>query len=232
MPTTIQPPTFTPAVTAPWPTDTARAVECQKRLAGLVRETALPSPPELIGGVDLHLRRGSPIGIAVLAVVATADLAVVELVEAETRVTFPYVPGLLSFRELGPVIAAFAKLHTFPDVLLIDGHGRAHPRRFGLACHAGLELDVPTVGCAKSRLTGEYDDPGEEPGDSSELTLGGDAVGSVLRTRRGSRPLFVSIGHRIDLAGALLTVRTCLDGHRLPVPLRTAHLHARHLAAN
>ncbi|MDP6348281.1 MAG: endonuclease V [Chloroflexota bacterium] len=232
MPTAIPPPTFTPTATTPWPTDTARAAESQKRLAGLVREIPLQSSPELIGGVDLHIRRGAPIGIAVLAVVAAADLSVVELIEAETPVTFPYVPGLLSFRELGPVIAAFARLRTRPDVLLLDGHGRAHPRRFGLACHAGLELDIPTVGCAKSRLTGEYHDPGEEPGDSSLLTIGGEIVGTVLRTRRHSRPLFVSIGHRIDLAGALLAVRDSLDGHRLPVPLRAAHLHARQLATN
>lgn len=232
MTTKIQPPAFAPAVTIPWPADIPAAIETQRRLARLVQESPLARPPALIGGVDVHLRRDTTTGIAVMAVVSAADLAVVELTRAETRVTFPYVPGLLSFRELEPVVNAFRQLRNRPDVLLLDGHGRAHPRKFGLACHAGLELNIPTIGCAKSRLTGEYDEPGPKPGDRSDLLVKATVIGAVVRTRRASRPLFVSIGHRVDLATATAVVESSLDGHRLPVPLRLAHLHARELASS
>ena len=202
----------------------------QKRLSLKISELPMPRPPRLVGGVDVHLRRDSNTGIAVIAVVSLPALEVVELACEETPVTFPYVPGLLSFRELPPVVNVFRKLGTRPDVLLVDGHGRSHPRRFGLACHLGLELDIPCVGCAKSRLTGTFNDPGPEPGQHTTLTIDGAPTAMVLRTRRGSRPLFVSVGHRIDIDGALSITQATLDGHRLPVPLRTAHNHARKLS--
>lgn len=226
----ITEPDFTPRVTVPWPASTSEAVTVQKRLALHVSEMAMGQSPGLVGGSDVHLRRNSNIGVAVIAVVSLPDLELVELVRVETTVTFPYVPGLLSFRELPPLINAFHKLTRRPDVLLVDGHGRSHPRRFGLACHVGAELDIPTVGCAKSRLTGMFQEPGPDPGQSTTLTIDGEAMATVLRTRRGSRPLFISIGHRVDLAEALMAASSTLDGHRLPVPLRLAHDRARELS--
>ena len=226
----ITEPDFTPRVTVPWPASTSEAVAVQKRLAHQVSELAMGRLPRLVGGADVHPRRDSNIGIAVIAVVSLPDLELVELVRAETTVTFPYVPGLLSFRELPPLINAFHKLTRRPDVLLVDGHGRSHPRRLGLACHVGVELDIPAVGCGKSRLTGMFQEPGPDPGQSTTLTIDGEAMATVLRTHRGSRPLFISIGHRVDLAGALTAVSSTLDGHRLPIPLRIPHNHARGLS--
>ncbi len=201
----------------------------QRGLARQVSEVPMLRPPLLIGGADVHLRRDSNICVAVIAVVSLPDVELVELVRAETPVTFPYVPGLLSFRELPPLINVFRKLRRQPDVLLVDRHGRSHPRRFGLACHAGVELDISTVGCAKSHLTGKFQDPGPEPGQSTTLTIDGEAAATVLRTRRGSQPLFISIGHEIDLPGALFAASSTLDGHRLPAALRIAHNLARQL---
>ena len=230
MTTHITAPNFAPVVTIPWPANTTDAIAVQRRLARSVSEVPTCTSPHLVGGVDVHVRRDSNIGIAVIVVVSVPSLEVVEIVDTETPVTFPYVPGLLSFRELAPVINAFRKLRVRPDILLIDGHGRSHPRRFGLACHAGLELGIPAVGCAKSRLTGNFQDPGIEPGQSTTLTIDGDAAATVLRTRRGSRPIFISTGHLIDLPGAVAVVRSTLDGHRLPVPLRIAHNRALELS--
>jgi deoxyribonuclease V len=192
---------FTPRVTVPWPAATGEAVAVQKRIARQVSEMAMGRSPSLVAGADVHLRRDSNIGIAVSAVVSLSDLELFELVCAETPVTFSYVPGLLSFRKLPPLINAFHRLSRRPDVLLIDGHGRSHPRRFGLACHVGFELDISAVGCAKSRLTGVFQEPGADPGQSTTLAIDGEAMATALRARRGSRPLFISIGHRVDLPG-------------------------------
>lgn len=136
---------------------------------------------------------------------------------------FPYIPGLLSFREIPALIEAFRKLQTVPDVVLCDGQGIAHPRRLGIASHLGLWLPVPTVGCAKSRLCGKYEEPGPERGDRSELLDRGQLIGNVLRTRRGVAPLFVSPGHRCDLASAVDLVLATAPRYRLPQSARMAH---------
>ena len=150
-----------------------------------------------------------------------------ELVEVERRVArrklrFPYVPGLLSFRESPVLLAAFARLRTEPDVILIDGHGLAHPRRFGIACHLGLLLDCPTIGCAKSILVGEADEPGLKAGSTAALTDRGDIVGTALRTRDNVNPIYVTIGHRVSLDSAVRIVSRCRDGFRIPKPTREA----------
>lgn len=132
------------------------------------------------------------------------------------------MPGLLSFRELPALLAALARVRTHYDAVLCDGQGIAHPRRFGLACHVGVALDVPAVGCAKSRLVGEYTPPGHDRGTRSALVDRGDVVGTVLRTRDGVAPVFVSIGHRIDLEHAVRLVLACHEGFRLPAPTRRA----------
>ncbi|HYV37421.1 MAG TPA: endonuclease V [Gemmataceae bacterium] len=142
---------------------------------------------------------------------------------------FPYVPGLLSFRE-GPVLLeAFAKLRTTPDAVMIDGQGFAHPRRMGIACHIGLFLDVPTLGCAKSLLVGKYKEPGKKRGSLAPLLDKDDIIGSIVRTRDKVKPVFVSIGHKIDQASAVRLVLQCAQGFRIPEPTRQAHLHVNAL---
>jgi deoxyribonuclease V len=137
---------------------------------------------------------------------------------------FPYIPGLLGFREIPVLIQALKRLETSPELFLCDGHGIAHPRRMGLAAHLGLILDRPAIGCAKSRLVGEFSLPAPEKGSRSELRLDGEAVGAVLRTRGGVKPLYVSPGHRIEINGAVRLVLACCAGYRIPEPLRQAHI--------
>jgi deoxyribonuclease V len=141
---------------------------------------------------------------------------------ARRRLRFPYIPGLLSFRECPVLLAAFAKLQIEPHLILIDGQGVAHPRRFGIASHVGILLDRPTIGCAKSRLIGEHQEPGSVAGSTAPLLLEGERIGVVLRTRDGVRPVYVSTGHRVSLPSAVQLVRQCVDGFRIPKPTREA----------
>ncbi len=151
------------------------------------------------------------------------SLAPLESASVLRRASFPYVPGYLSFRELPPLLEAFAKLGRRPDLVLCDGHGRAHPRRFGFACHLGVALDLPSVGVAKSRLVGSHREPGPRRGATRVLRHEGDTIGSVLRTREGVAPVYVSIGHRVSLATARRLVLRFAPRWRLPEPLRAAH---------
>lgn len=139
------------------------------------------------------------------------------------RAPFPYIPGLLSFREGPAILKAFEKLKKIPDVVIFDGHGIAHPRGIGLASHMGLFIDIPTIGCAKKKLTGRHDDVGENVGDSSPILIDDQIVGSVLRTKKGVNPVFVSPGHKIGIDSAVSVVLRCLRGYRLPEPVRRAH---------
>jgi deoxyribonuclease V len=148
---------------------------------------------------------------------------------ARRRLRFPYVPGLLSFRESPVLLAAFARLRTEPDLILIDGQGRAHPRRFGIACHIGILFDKPTIGCAKSRLVGEHQEPGNKAGSTTPLMLEGERIGVVLRTRDDVRPIYVTTGHRVSLDAAVGLVKQCMDGFRIPKPTREADHYVRDL---
>jgi deoxyribonuclease V len=151
------------------------------------------------------------------------ERSVIEEHVARRPVTFPYVPGLLSFREAPAVLAALRKLRAMPDAVMLDGQGRAHPRRFGLACHVGLICDLPAIGCAKSRLTGRHEEPGRERGARASLEDDeGRILGTVLRTQDGVRPVFVSVGHKMDLLSAEQTVLVCATRYRLPEPTRLA----------
>ena len=157
------------------------------------------------------------------AVVWDVDSAsVVEERVATRPLRFPYVPGLLSFREAPALLAVLRRLRTEPDALLFDGHGFAHPRRFGIACHVGLIVDRPSAGCAKSRLVGEHQEPAAKRGSRRPLVHRGDTIGSVLRTREGTKPVYASVGHRIDLATAERLILDCGAGYRLPEPTRLA----------
>jgi len=198
------------------------AVALQRRLAPLVRaEGALELEKlESVGGVDISVRGGR--ARAAVAVLSYPGLELLELATAVRPLSFPYVPGLLSFRELPAILDAWESLERPPRVALVDGHGIAHPRRFGIACHLGVTLDLATVGCGKSRLVGEHREPARRRGSRCQVRHRGELVGSVLRTRDGVRPVYVSVGHRIDLASALRLVRRTCGGYRLPEPIRAA----------
>jgi deoxyribonuclease V len=175
-----------------------------------------------VAGADISLDTDRNMGYAGVIVYSFPDLREVERASAERRLTFPYVPGLLAFRE-GPVLLeAFSRLRTTPDLLLFDAHGYSHPRRFGLASHLSVVLDQPGIGVAKSRLIGDHQDPPDRVGAWTPLVDGEEVVGAVIRTRVGVHPIFVSIGHRIDLETAIRLTLACTDGFRIPKPTREA----------
>ena len=175
-----------------------------------------------IAGVDVGFPKGVEIARAAVVVLTYPAMEMVDQAVAEVPLTFPYVPGLLSFREIPSILASMAKLTTRPDAMITDGHGFAHPRRFGLACHLGVLLDLPTMGCGKSLLVGEYNPLGEKRGCTSELIDQDEVIGAVVRTRDRVKPVFVSIGHKVDLPSAVRVVLTCGGGYRLPEPTRWA----------
>jgi deoxyribonuclease V len=182
-----------------------------------------------VAGADVAFDPATDIAFAGVIVYTFPELQEIERRMARRKLRFPYVPGLLSFRE-GPVLlAAFARLRTEPDLILIDGHGRAHPRLFGIACHLGVLLNKPTIGCAKSLLVGEHPEPGAERGSTSPLIFKGERVGEVLRTRANVKPIYVTIGHRVSLPPAVKIVERCLDGFRIPKPTREADHYVRDL---
>jgi deoxyribonuclease V len=186
-------------------------------------------PLRYVAGADVAFDPATDIAFAGVIVYTFPELQEIERRMARRKLRFPYVPGLLSFRE-GPVLlAALARLRTEPDVLLIDGHGRAHPRRFGIACHLGVLLNKPTIGCAKSLLVGEPSEPGAERGATAPLLLKGEHLGEVLRTRPNVKPVYVTTGHRVSLPSAVKIVEQCLDGFRIPKPTREADHYVRDL---
>ena len=208
-----------------WDLDEAEARALQRRLAGqVVREDRFDTI-RTVAGIDLGFPRtpdGSELGRAAVVVLRWPDLDLVEERVVEQPVTFPYIPGLLSFREAPVGLAAMASLEHRPDLLLVDGHGLAHPRRFGIASHIGLLLDLPTIGCAKSILAGRAEEPGPNPGDWTPLVHRGETIGAALRTRSKVKPIYVSTGHRVSLASAIAFVSECGRGYRLPEPTRLA----------
>ncbi|MHC4481288.1 MAG: deoxyribonuclease V, partial [Planctomycetota bacterium] len=177
-----------------------------------------------VAGADVAFDRRSNSVFAAALLLSYPELEVVEQASARQTSPFPYVPGLLSFREGPAVLKAFAKLRRRPDVVIFDGQGYAHPRRLGLASHMGLWLRLPTVGCAKSRLTGEHKEPGKRKGSVTPLLDGAEQIGAVVRTRSGVKPVFVSPGHLADVASSLGLVLDCCRGLRLPEPTRQAHI--------
>ncbi|MBM2824828.1 MAG: hypothetical protein HW402_492 [Dehalococcoidales bacterium] len=209
-----------------WQLSIPEALALQRQLAAQVTITAEVVRPRFIAGVDLAVGRGQTEATGAVVVLSYPELKLVETEVVQGRLDFPYIPGLLSFRESPLTLAAFEKLNITPDVVLVDGQGLAHPRRFGLACHLGLFLDTPTIGCAKSLLCGRHEVPGVEPGSYAEIVDKGETIGVALRTKLGVKPVYVSIGHKLDLKTAVYWVRACCRGYRLPEPLRLAHLAA------
>jgi len=206
-----------------WNLSYARAREVQTSLAGKVQFTPLRKKPKVIAGIDCAFSKDGQRILAAVVVLRLPDFELVETVSAIRKVTFPYIPGLLSFREAPVCIAAVGKLRSRPDVFIIDGQGIAHPRRLGLAAHLGLFFDSPTVGCAKSRLTGDYDEPPPEKGAYTLLTAQSETIGAVVRTRANIKPVFVSVGNKCVLEDAVQIVLACAVKYRLPEPTRLAH---------
>jgi deoxyribonuclease V len=210
-----------PVFTHPWDVSPAQAREIQCQLCERVLVEPLDHRPEIIAGVDVSVRGKQTRAAVVL--LSYPGLVPLQAATAEMPVPFPYVPGLLAFRE-GPVaLAALEQLRDQPDVLMFDAQGQAHPRRMGLATHLGVLLDMPAVGCAKSRLCGAYTEPSKQKGSWTTLTDGDEIIGAVVRTRDNVRPVFVSTGHRIDLKTAVALVLGCATKYRLPEPTRWAH---------
>lgn len=206
-----------------WDLSPAQAISLQKQLAGQVRLAPMANLPRIVAGLDCAFSRDKKRIAAVAVVMQIEDFQVLETAEAVMEVKFPYVPGLLSFREAPVCLAAMEKLQTPPDAVLVDGQGIAHPRRLGLASHLGLFLDTPTIGCAKSRLIGDYQDPPKEKGAYSPLMDKDQRIGSVLRTRQNIKPLFISPGYKITHQQAIDSVMTCCTRYRIPEPTRLAH---------
>jgi deoxyribonuclease V len=193
-----------------------------------LRERLILEPPSgldarRIAGADISMNRGSSRGYGGVVVLDAETLETVEEASAAEELTFPYVPGLLSFRELPVLAAAWARVEKRPDVLIFDGQGIAHPRRFGLACHGGLLFDVPSIGCAKSVLVGKHGPLGEERGSTAEMVHRGEVVGMAVRTRTGVKPVYVSPGHRMDLETAVELVMRVSPKYREPETTRRSH---------
>jgi len=215
-----------------WSNDPREAIRLQQQLAAQVIDDEAFSLCQVrtVAGVDVSARRGQEQGAAAVALMSFPELALLECQTQLGPLEFPYRSGLLSWRELPLILAAVARLRTRPDVYLVDGMGRMHPRRFGLACHLGLWLDAPTVGVGKTRLLGTYEPLAVERGAQQPVCQRGEELGRVLRTRSGVKPLFVSVGHRVNLVAAAALVLACAPRYRLPEPLRVAH-RAAHRAA-
>jgi len=209
----------------PWAVSPSEAVQIQQQLAGLVREVPLARSVETVAGVDVSVR-GDRVQTAIV-VVRLPGLEVVDEAVWRGPVAYPYVPGLLSFREMPALLPALERLCVLPDVFMTDSQGRAHPRRFGLACHLGVLLDRPALGVAKSRLTGRFEGLKMEKGERVPLLDRGAVIGAVIRTRTKVKPVYVSVGHRITLEEAVHLTLACTTRYKIPEPTRLAHLLSR-----
>jgi len=219
-----------------WNLSYSQAITLQKQLSEKVQFVELKNRPKTIAGIDCALSKDGQKIIAAAVVlrlqavkkglwgpVASSGFEIIETVDATGELNFPYIPGLLSFRESPVCIAAVKKLRTQPDAFMIDGQGIAHPRRLGLASHLGLFFDKTTIGCAKSRLTGTYEEPHTEKGSFSPLQDGDETIGAVVRTRTNVEPVFVSVGNKCVLENAIKITLDCTTKYRIPEPTRLAH---------
>jgi deoxyribonuclease V len=212
-----------------WDLTPKEAAVLQRRLAAQVDTRTPLTRCERIAGADVSYDRFSNVFYAGVVVLRMDDLTVIEKQAVVHESAFPYIPGLLSFRETPPLLEAFAKVRSEPDAVMIDGHGYSHPRRCGYASHVGLWLGKPCIGCAKSRLVGRYEEPETQAGSVSPLKDGDEIIGQVVRTKTAVRPVFVSVGHKVDLGSAVAIVLATCRGYRIPEPTRQAHLHVNAL---
>ena len=206
-----------------WQVTPEQARAIQKTISGMVSRSGSVKTPHLIAGVDISCSRFRDSACAAVVLLDYPGMKLVDFVISEKPIDFPYIPGLLSFREAPLILDACEKLKYTPDVMFVDGQGIAHPRRIGLASHLGLFLNIPAIGCAKSRLCGEHEIIPDEAGAHVKLKDQEEVIGVVLRTKIHTKPLYVSIGHLINLQSAVNLVMACCRGYRLPEPTRLAH---------
>jgi len=208
-----------------WTPEPAAAVQLQRELAArVIRTDEIKGEVRLVAGVDMAINENNGMARAAVVLLEYPSMEIVERHVYEEPLRMPYIPGLLSFREIPCILGAFAQLHAHPDLVMVDGQGIAHPRRLGIAAHLGLWLDLPTIGCAKSILTGHFDEQklGDEVGDWLPLLYKNETIGAALRTRLRVKPMIISLGHRISLETSLRYVLACGKGYRLPEPTRQA----------
>lgn len=206
-----------------WNLSPHQAIQLQQQLRETVHITPLTWPVQTIAGADISFNKFSPTIYAAIVVLSLPSLEIIEEAGAVSNTRFPYIPGLLSFREVPALLQAWAQLKIAPDAVMLDGQGIAHPRRIGIASHFGLFVDRPTLGCAKSVLVGRYAEPPAERGLWTPMMDRNETVGAALRTKTNVSPVFVSPGHRLDLAGAVRLALDCGGGYRIPEPTRRAH---------
>lgn len=206
-----------------WNLSPEEASDLQKRLAGSVRLQPLPDDFQILGSSDIGYVPAANKLVAVMLTFRWPSLEPMESIHVIAPITFPYIPGLLSFREVPALLEAYRRLERPPDVLLCDGQGIAHPRKLGLASHVGLCLEIPTVGCAKKLLCGKHGPLDPQRGHYTPLNYRGEVVGYVYRSRDNVKPLYISPGHMADLASSLKVIESCMGRYRLPEPLRKAH---------
>jgi deoxyribonuclease V len=218
---------MTPKLDIPTDLTAEAAARLQKRLASRVAVADRLGRVDIVAGVDVAYEKHGNRCTAAIAILRASDLSVMEIRMLDSTVRFPYMPGLFSFRELPAIHALLREISTIPDLLICDGQGIAHPRRFGLACHLGLMFDVPTIGCAKTPLVGAGAEPGRERGASTPLVDDDETVGCALRTRTGVKPVYVSPGHRLSVPTACQWILQLAHRFRLPEPLRLADHAAR-----
>lgn len=209
-----------PAIEHPWNVSIPEAIRIQEALRCKVVTRDDFAPIRTVAGMDIGTAGGRAKAAVVL--LKFPELELLEQRTAERPIEFPYVPGFLAFREIPAILDALARLRGEPDLLVTDGQGRAHPRRFGLACHLGVLLDKPTIGCAKSLFCGEHDEPKSKAGSWTPLSDAGEVIGAAVRTKDSTRVVYVSVGHRVSLESAIQLVLRCCTKYRIPQPTRLA----------
>ena len=214
-----------------WDVRYKEAVTIQQNLKSqlIIHDRDLPEEIRSVAGADISYSRHSDLFFAAVVLLEYPTMNLIEEACYRERVSFPYIPGLLSFREGPAVLKAFERLQNVPDIVIFDGQGIAHPRGIGLASHMGLFLNIPSIGCAKKRLVGSYDEVGQEIGDYADLILENQIVGAALRTKEKVKPVFISPGHKISIRSSIDVVISCCRGYRLPEPVRRAHLSVNRL---
>ena len=209
----------------PWKVTPQQGLKIQNELANQVEQKNYLQTPQWIAGADISLTMGSKEAFAGIVILNARTLEIAAEYFIKGEIEFPYIPGLLSFREAPLLLKLFKKVSPAPQLVFFDGQGVAHPRKLGLASHMGLFLNCPTIGCGKSRLTGTYREPGLKKGNRTRLLdKEGETIGSVLRTRENCKPIFVSVGHQIDLETAVRWTKKCTTRYRIPEPTRLAHI--------
>lgn len=209
--------------------DPAEAKKLQQELRQQISLEPLADEPQLVAGADISFDRGSNLMHAAIIILTLPDLDMVARSTISDKTSFPYIPGLLAFRELPVLLKAWNQLEQKPDVLILDGHGIAHPRRMGIATHFGIEIDYPTIGCAKNILTGKHDELSPQKGEWVPLIDGSDTVGMALRSRTNVNPVYVSPGHKLSSDDAYSVTMKCLTKYKLPRTTRLAHKWANKL---